>query len=447
MNKIRILLADDDRVFCELVGNLMRKEGYLVDAALDTEQAREYLRRNSYDLAMLDLYYPALSDGFDLLEEVLAKYPQLLVLMISGSGRVPDVVRAIRGGATDFIEKPVQPEHLLVRIQNLSERVRKEWQLQALEQTTIGMVGVSDAMQKVFGEISAAAAYDNPVLLTGETGVGKELAARAIHRLSKHNQREMVCVNCASIPSELFEAELFGYEKGAFTGAIQAYRGYFEFAYNSTLFLDEISELPPGVQAKLLRVISEGEVPRLGGKISQTNTRIVSATNQNLQEMIKKGSFRQDLYYRLNVVHIHIPPLRERPEDILPLANHFMFAASHARHLPPREISAGAELWLTRHEWPGNARELRNAVERALILSQRDTLEQEDFLEEPGAADYCDLPPVGILRESLRQYEARLLSQYLQANLFNISQTARMLGVDKSNLSKRLRFLGIPTHG
>lgn len=446
MDKIRILLADDDRVFCELVGNLLKKEGYLVEAALNGEQARELLRRGPFDLAMLDLCYPALSDGFELLEDVRARYPELMVLMISGSGSVPDVVRAIRGGATDFIEKPIQPEHLLVRLQNLSERVRQGKQLQALAQASIAMVGESAAMRKVFEQITACAGFDTPVLLTGETGVGKELAARAVHRLSAFSNRDMVCINCASIPAELFEAELFGYEKGAFTGAIQAYKGYFEFAQNSTLFLDEISEMPTSAQAKLLRVLSEGEVQRIGGRPGKTSTRIISASNQDLQAAIARGSFRQDLFYRLNAVHIHIPPLRERLDDILPLARHFMFTICQAKRLSPREISKQTEHWLMEQKWPGNARELRNAVERALILSQRDTIEPEDFLEQPGLAEELDFPAGGTLRDSLRQYEAQILRQHLQANAFNVSITARQLGVDKSNLYKRLRVLGIDSH-
>ncbi|HOZ01178.1 MAG TPA: sigma-54 dependent transcriptional regulator [Candidatus Syntrophosphaera sp.] len=442
MDEIRILLVDDDATFCALTSDLLRKHGFIAETALNTLRAREILAQGTFDILMLDLCVPALQDGFGLLDEVRAKYPNLLVLMISGEGNISDAVHAIKNGASDFIEKPIEPEHLLVRIQNLSERIRGERQLKKLEQSAIGMVGVSDAMKKVFGQIVSAAGYDLPVLITGETGVGKELASRAVHRLSKFGGRDMVSINCASVPRDLFEAELFGYEKGAFTGAVNSYKGYFEFARNTSFFLDEISELPIDVQAKLLRVLSEGEIQRIGSKVGIADTRIISASNQDLQAAVQNGRFREALFYRLNSIRIHIPPLRQHSADIVPLAGHFINDFCQRQHTLPKEISPRAQVWLTEQKWEGNARELKNCVERAMICSQRSVLEADDFLILPGGEE-ADTTSEGTLRDSLRKYETHLIREHLKANGFNISQTAKQLGMDKSNLCKRIRALGI----
>ncbi len=442
MDRIRILLADDDRTFCELTGSLLTRAGYHVYTAQNIEQARALLTHGDYDILMLDLCFPALSDGFEMLEEVRDKLPQLLILMISGSGSNDDVVRAIKNGAHDFITKPVNPESLLVRIQNLGDRILKQRQIKALEHSAIAMVGVSESLRKVLDHISAAAKTDLPVLITGETGVGKELAARAIHKLSAWSGRDMVSINCASVPKELFEAELFGYAKGAFTGAVASFKGYFEFAQNSSFFLDEISELPLDVQAKLLRVLSEGEVQRLGGKVDTVRTRVISASNAELPALVKTGHFRQDLYYRLDSLHIHIPPLRQRPEDISPLASHFLSDFCRRKQLPPKEISPRAEVWLAEQAWRGNARELKNCVERAVVLAQRDALVPEDFLAVGAEPDPSGLEP-GTLRDSLKRYEEHLICQHLKANHYNVTQTARQLGIDRSNLWKRIHALGI----
>lgn len=445
MDRARILLADDDSVFCRLVGDLLRQNGYEVALALDTLGARQALQQSGFDIMMLDLCFPALMDGFNLLDEVREKYPRMTILMISGSGHIPDVVRAIRQGATDFIEKPVEPEHLLLRIANLNNKILQERQLRHLEQAAIGMVGVSAQMEKVFAAISAAAKFDTPVLVTGETGVGKELAVRAIHRLGKFGTRELVSINCASVPRELFEAELFGYEKGAFTGAVSAFKGYFEFAQNTSLFLDEVGELPAGVQAKLLRVLSEGEIQRIGGKVGSSNARILSASNQDLQDAIRAGTFREDLFYRLNAIHIHIPPLRQRICDIAPLARHFVADFCQRNQQAPKEISRRALDWMGEQKWEGNVRELRSCVERAVIFASGDVLNPEDLVAQPDELEAAELYQSS-LREHLRQCEARIISQYLRANDYNVTRAAKQLGMDKSNLSKRIHTLGLDLH-
>lgn len=442
MDKFRILLADDDAVFCDLAGRMLGQKGYDVETAINSEQAKNILGKGEFDIMMLDLCFPEMQDGFALLEYVRQHYPQLVILMISGVGNTSDVVKAIKKGAMDFIEKPFELEHIIFRLEKLQNRLQMERHLKKLEHSAIGMVGVSPQMHKVFDDIIAAAKYDSPVLITGETGVGKELAAKAIHRLSPFSDKEFICINCASVPRDLFEAELFGYEKGAFTGAVSSFKGYFEFARNSSIFLDEVSQLPMQVQAKLLRVLSEGEVQRIGGKVEKMRARIISASNQDLHNAIDSGNFREDLYYRLNSIHIHIPPLRERREDIIPLAHHFLNDFCHRNQLLPKEISEDTANWLREQNWEGNAREIRSFMERAMIFSQGDFLETVDFnpfildTEMPG-----DIPLN--LRDSLKRYEAYIIRQQLEANNFNVSQTAKRLGMDKSNLSKKIHALGI----
>lgn len=445
MDKLRILLADDDAVFCMLVGELLSQNGFEVVQAMDTSEAQKALKQGTFDILMQDLCFPALRDGFAMLDEAHEAFPKLEILMISGSGNIADAVRALNSGAKDFIEKPIEPEHLLWRIKTLSDRIVKERQLHLMEHTAIGMVGISTDMLRVFDSIVAAAKYDSPVLITGETGVGKELAARAVHRLSKQGDKNLVCINCASIPKELFEAELFGYEKGAFTGAINSYKGYFEFAQNASIFLDEIGELPLTVQAKLLRMLSEGEIQPLGGKVGKIETRIISASNQDLATLIKEGSFREDLFYRLNSIHIQIPPLRQRKEDIPLLARHFLIEFCQRHQLLPKDFSPRCLAWLAEQTWKGNGRELKNSIERAMIFAQGESLEVDDFSlvnpEHEEAGEHS-----GTLRESLREFETQLIKSHLRANNYNLSQTAKMLGIDKSNLSKRMHALGLNLH-
>ena len=442
MDRLRLLLSDDDKVFSQLAGELLQQLGYDVFRALTVNDSVEILSRNKIDIMLLDMCFPALMDGFNLLESVRRKYTQMPVLMISGSGHIPDAVRAIKMGASDYIEKPIEPEYLATRVQNLAELIIKERKLRQLEQAAMGMVGCSSGILEVFDQIRTAAKYTQPVLVTGETGVGKELAARAVHLLGPRGSKDLVCVNCASVPKDLFEAELFGYEKGSFTGATRSSKGYFDFAKDTSLFLDEIAELPQTVQAKLLRVISEGEIQRIGGGVVPAGTRIISASNHDLEAEVKKGVFREDLFFRLNSVEIRIPPLRERVEDIPLLARHFVNQFCQRAERLPAEISPRAMAWLEDQLWEGNVRELKNCVERTLIFSEREVLEPDDFIGQHKRKQ-ADEYPAGTLRASLTQHEKRIIEQQLKENGFNISQTARCLGMDKSNLSKRIRQLEI----
>lgn len=439
MSDIRILIADDDTIFCRLTSDLLRGEGYQIQTASSIEEAQKKLKDETYDLVMQDMCFPALQDGFGMLEELHERFPQMPILMISGSGHIPDAVNAIKYGATDFIEKPIAKEHLLIRLARLKEAILMHRDMRDLQLSSIGMVGSSPAMQKVFDAIIQAAKFDTPVLISGETGVGKELAAAAIHRLSDLGNKNLVTINCASIPRELFEAELFGYEKGAFTGAVNSRKGYFEFAQGSSIFLDEIGELPLEVQAKLLRVISEQEIQKLGSKAQKVNTRIISASNQDLPRMIEEGSFRSDLYYRISTINIEIPPLRKRREDIITLAEFFLTGFCNRNQIQPKSISPAAATWLLEQDFPGNVRELKNCVERAVVFSKNDTLSVVDFTTNEDTA----IQGPASYRDTVRQFERKYLESVLLAHGGNISQAALYLQMDKSNLAKKLSSLGI----
>jgi DNA-binding NtrC family response regulator len=441
---VRVLLADDDTIFSNLVCNILRRNDYLVKPAMSVEEACRELDRGDYDLVMQDLCFPALQDGFAMLEKVRDQYPGKIVLMISGAGNIPEAVRSIQRGAIDFIEKPIEPDHLLARLQQLRERILMEHKLRSLERSSIGMIGESEAMQEVYSLIVKAARVDCPVLVTGETGAGKELAANAIHRLSQYSGKPLTIINCASVPRELFEAELFGYEQGAFTGAAQSRIGYIEFAKDSSFFMDEISEMPLTLQAKLLRVISAGEIQKVGGKIVPVKTRIISASNRDLQRLVEEGSFRNDLFYRLNTIHIHIPPLRERREDIPLLASAFIHEYCSRNNCQPRQLTLEASQWLCKQPWPGNARELKNTLERTMVFSTGTQIDQRDLVmdsrSDPIQTQGSAKPG---LHTALKEFEKDYITHCLRANSGNLSQTARELQMDKSNLSKKLAALGI----
>lgn len=439
MAKLRVLIADDDHIFCKLTQDVICAAGYNVEIAHSVEQARRVLDSVPIDIVMQDMCFPALQDGFAMLEEMQKRSPEMPVLMISGAGHIPDAVNAIKYGATDFIEKPISKEHLVIRLSRLSEKLITLRNMHDLQVSAIGMIGKSPAMQSVYEKIIRAAQYDTPVLISGDTGVGKELAANAIHRLSAQSHKSMISINCASIPRELFEAELFGYEKGAFTGAHTSRKGYFEHAAGSSLFLDEIAELPMEVQAKLLRVISENQLQKLGGSTQKISLRLISASNRNLPQMVADGSFRSDLYYRISTVNIGIPPLSERKEDIIPLANHFMTEFCNQHNIAPKSLTPSAISWLMEQDFPGNVRELRNTIDRAMIFSKKESLSVVDFTIKGH-----DAPEDGkSFRETVRSFEKQYLETVLAMHSGSLTKTAIYLQMDKSNLNKKLLSLGI----
>lgn len=438
MYKLKVLISDDDHVFCKLTAGFIRNAGFEVHTASSLQEAHQLLASQTFDLMMQDMCFPAVQDGFGILQEVHERYPAMPVLMISGSGHIPDAVNAIKSGAADFMEKPLAKEHLLLRLKCLSENLKIKRSMRAVQMAAIGMTGTSPAMQKVYDAIIGAAQFDTPVLITGDTGVGKELAALAIHRLSNLSQKPMVSINCASIPQDLFEAELFGYEKGAFTGAVTAKAGYFEYAAGTSILLDEIGELPMAVQAKLLRAISENEIQKLGGKTHKIKTRLICASNRNLLQMIEAGHFRNDLYYRISSINIQIPRLSERREDIIPLTECFINAFCKRNQIPLKTLSPKSAVWLLEQDFTGNVRELKNIVERAVVFGKKDQLNVVDFTKE------YSLPETGrSYRDAVLAFEKQHLESVLRIYDGNISQAALFLQMDKSNLSKKLNALGI----
>src|SRR5262245_51629699 len=380
--------------------------------------------------------------------------------MISGHGTTQTAVEAVRTGAVDFLDKPLSSERVIVTLQNVlrqSELRTENRDLKIAMESKYEIVGQSPALRKVLEAVKRAAPTNATVLLRGESGVGKELVARTIHRNSARAAQRFVQVNCAAIPEELIESELFGHEKGSFTGATEKQIGKFEQADRGTIFLDEIGDMSHKTQAKVLRVLQEQEVERLGSaRTIRVDVRVIAATNKNLEEEIERGEFREDLYFRLNVIPIVVPPLRERPEDIPKLVEHFARRFSEEHNLRPKRFDPRAMEALQRHRWRGNIRELRNTIERLLIMTPGDVVRVEDLREEtrdsvparpaeaaPEAARAAAAPPGGTLREFKDASERAFLVQKLRENNWNISKTAEVIDTPRSNLYKKLEQYGI----
>jgi DNA-binding NtrC family response regulator len=446
MRKPFILLADDDKTYCELMHSLVTRAGYRAIVALDKDTCIKYSDNEKPDILFLDMAFPTIKEGFDVLDYVHEAHPEISVIMISGEGHIPDAVRATKSGALDFLEKPVPPEQILAKIANLENLINLSEQNKSLAIKAIGMVGNSKPMLALYDSIVRAAQFDTPVLITGETGVGKELVARAIHRLSKYSGKNLVTVNCGAIPNDLVEAELFGYEQGAFTHAIKSRRGYFEIADGSSIFLNEIGEMPFSVQAKLLRILSEGEMQKIGGKAIMVKVRVICDTNINIKQYIDNKQFREDLFYRISTITIQVPPLRDRLDDIPDLANYFMNNFCTENDLVPKPISAQAMTWLMLQPWKGNIRELKSVIERGVIIAQNDHLTVTDL--QPGAVSDKEASSDNdslTLRKAIQDFEKTFISNALLEHEGSLTHTATAIGVDKSNLQKKIRFYNITT--
>jgi DNA-binding NtrC family response regulator len=369
--------------------------------------------------------------------------------MISGEGTVELAVRAVREGASDFVEKPIRPERLVVSLENALKSGRMAARYEALEAqlaTDEELVGSSEVMQKLRALVARAGPSDGRVLITGESGTGKELVARAIHRASPRQAEPIVKINCAAVPAELIESELFGHIKGAFTGAATSRKGKFELAHNGTLLLDEVGDMPPAMQAKMLRVLQEGEIEPVGAGHSRwVDVRVIAATNQDLEAMVEAGKYREDLYYRLNVVPIHVPPLRERKEDIPELVERFVGEVTgHVHGMEPEALELFAE-----HDFPGNVRELRNLVERMVILAEDELIKAEEVAGALGrtrsrgdgnARLYREGVP---LKDLLAEAEKTIIEQALVRHDWNMAETARSLGLERSHLYKKAKAHGL----
>ncbi len=452
----RILLVDDEANIRKMVGALLQSEGFETSEAPNGAAALVAVQQAAPDVVMLDLMMPGGPDGLETLEELRRRLPDLPVVMMSGKASLSDAVRATKAGAFQFLEKPLTPEGVLVAIRSALELSRTRAENRRLHEA-LGhadpLVGISLAMEELRALIARIAPTEARVLITGESGTGKELVASAIHRMSTRAGKPFVTVNSAAIPRDLVESEMFGHEKGAFTGATERRLGRFELADGGTLFLDEVGDLSAEAQAKLLRVLESGVVERLGGGGAapiKVDVRVIAATNKDLTRAVRDGTFREDLLFRLNVLPVHISPLRERPEDIPPLVRHFAERQSLRLGRPVRFDPAALPL-LAGYAWPGNVRELANIVERLAILSAGERIGPDEVIRvlpqisagTAGASvaggSWQDLE----LTRALDDFERSLIVRALAAARSNVAEAARKLATDRANLYRRMRRLGI----
>ncbi len=449
----QILVIDDEKNICRTIKMVLEGEGYRVLTATNGDVGLDLVQSEVIDLVLLDLFLPGGPDGHSVLREMKRIDPDVEVIMISGHGKIEDAVQAVKQGAYSFIEKPLERELLLMSVeQSLEKRwlVRQMRSLENERSEQYQMVGNTPSMQAIFRQIERVAPTDGWVLITGESGTGKELVARGIHEHSKRAGRPFVKVNCAAIPEELIESELFGHERGAFTGAVRTRQGEFERAHTGTIFLDEIGDMSPHAQAKVLRVLNSGEFSRVGGdRTLHVDVRVIAATNRDLEEDIRNERFREDLYFRLNVIPIEIPSLRERRDDIPLLLETFLnhYAQSYGYQL--QTITPNAMKHLLQYAFPGNVRELKNLAERLAILGGP-TIDVEDLpshLQEKRAV--IDIKSMGnrTLREVREEVERSYILLKLKENEWNISRTSDVLGIERTNLHKKMKSYNIQRPG
>jgi len=441
----RILVVDDEEGIRRVLRQVLEYEGYEVRAVGSGPEALGVYPEFQPDLVFLDVKMERM-DGLEALDRLRELDPGALVVMISGHGTIETAVEATRRGAYDFLEKPLDTDRLLLTIRNALQHLglkQENARLREEVESRYEMVGTSFPMRALLDRIEKVGPTDARVLITGENGTGKELVARALHRLSPRADRPFVEVNCAAIPSELIESELFGHVKGSFTGAVTDRAGKFEQANGGTLFLDEIGDMSLAAQAKVLRALQEGIITRVGGERPiRVDVRVIAATNKDVQREIEAGRFREDLYFRLNVVPIRVPPLRERREDIPMLVRHFVRTAVEEQQLPPRDFSGEAIARLAAMDWPGNVRELRNTVERLLILARGNEVTAGDIDRLVGPAPAAGLPTDLVAARTFSEFKERAERAFIIAKLrehdWNVSETARAIDMPRSNLYKKI---------
>ena len=448
----RVLVVDDEDGIREVLQEILEDEGYEVFAAEDGLEALSTLKTEPIDLVILDVWLPQ-KGGIEVLQEMKEGYVDMPVIVISGHGSIDVAVKAVKMGAFDFLEKPLSLEKVVTLVRNALElqKLRREnRELRNSLQPSQQMIGRSPELERIRSVIDQSAETDSTILITGENGTGKELVAREVHRKSRRASAAFVEVNCAAIPDTLIESELFGHEKGAFTSAVSRRRGKFELADHGTLFLDEVADLSLSAQAKMLRVVQEMRFERIGGEESiNVDVRLIAATNKDILEEVEAGNFREDLYYRINVVTIPVPALRERAEDIPQLVEHFM-EEQRGEDDPPKRFSADAMKELSAYSWPGNIRELKNFVERITILTDEQEIGVEEVRRNLGQAsrgrrrsselgEYLEMG----LNEAKDTFERRYIEEKLDEHGYNISRTAQALGIYPSNLHGKIRKFGI----
>jgi DNA-binding NtrC family response regulator len=438
MGNTKILIVDDELIMRESLAGWLERDGHEITTAPSGEEALEILKEARFDILLVDIKMEGIS-GLEVLKHVKENDPDVAVVMITAYGSISTAIDAMKNGAYDYLLKPFDPNELGVLIEKIIRH-----QAQAMENLYLkeqykertrfeSMIGQSRPMQEVFNLIQDVAPMNSTVLITGETGTGKGLAAKAIHSNSPRSEGPFVIVNCGAIPDHLMESELFGHQKGAFTDAIETKKGRLELAHGGTLFLDEIGEIGMRMQIDLLRVLEDRVFYRVGGtQPIEADFRIIAATNRNLEEAIREGSFREDLYYRLNVIYFQMPPLRERKEDIPLMAEHFLNRFSQEMNRPVDLISRAAMDEMMLYEWPGNVRELENAIERAVVVGKSRTIQTEDlpiFRPEYKSSDSLN---------SLREIEKEHIIKVLDENQWTIAKSARILGIDRSTLYNKI---------
>ena len=451
MSAPRILIVDDQTAVREELAYALKYEGYRTAEAAHGEAGRDALREGDIHVALVDIKMPGM-DGMQLLQKVQEDHAEVPVIMITGHGDIETAVVALRNGAFDFLPKPFDTDRVLVSIKNalqVRELTSENLALRTELAKNHRILGTSAEIEAVRNMIERVAPTQAQVLITGENGTGKELVARQVHALSNRHTEPFVAVNCAAIPHELIESELFGHERGAFTGADRARIGHFEHADGGTLFLDEIGDMPLAAQAKLLRTLQDGVVTRLGGNSAmEVDVRVVAATNQDLEQLVEEKLFRQDLYYRLHVIRIHVPPLRSRAADIDELGATFVAAACSRNQLDRRRLSKAALAWLRTQPWPGNVRQLKNLIEAAAILADGDEIGVEELdamsaSQRPATPTAEDMFSLETLTAFRAASEREFIRRKLEENSGNIKRTAERIEIQRSNLYKKLDRYGL----
>ena len=447
-----ICIVDDEPAILHSLRSILEDEGYQVIVAANGVEGMKVVRSDAPDLVILDIWMPEM-DGLETLKRLRSQFPGILVVMMSGHGSIETAVKATKLGAYDYLEKPLDLEKVTILVRNaLHQRKLEEENLNLRIQVErrFELIGSSPSMSRLRDMIKMAAPANSRVLISGANGTGKELVARAIHLQSPRHNRPFVEINCAAIPETLIESELFGHEKGAFSGATSMKRGKFELADGGTLFLDEIGDMSLATQAKVLRVLQEQQFTRVGGtKLLNVQVRVIAASNKDLADEIGKGNFREDLYYRLNVLPIVVPTLKERREDIPELAQHFLKMHSEEQGMKPKTFNAQGLDALQKHDWPGNIRELRNLIERLLIMVPKPVIDAGDvemFLQVRAPTGVPALS-VGTNYDSLREarnvFEREVISQKLRDNNWNVSKTADELKIERSHLHRKIKLLNV----
>ena len=445
-----VLVVDDHPSMREGLALTLQGQGFETVTAGDGPGAMEVCRKRQVDFCLLDHRLPG-PDGLQVLQELKSACPDLDVILMTAYGSVDLAVEALKGGAADFLQKPFTPEELLLRLRLAEQHRSTRRKTQALEETSAareetGLVFADPRLCAILRTVEKVAPTEATVLIQGESGTGKELVASHLHRLSTRAEMPMIRVNCAALAEGVLESELFGHEKGAFTGALRLKKGRLELAHQGTLFLDEVGDIPPNLQVKLLRVLQEGEFERVGGERTLTaDVRWIAATHRDLPDMVHRGEFREDLYYRLHVVPLEIPPLRERPGDIVLLLDHFSALFAREHHRPPVAFTPVAAEALRAYRWPGNVRELKNLVEMLSILHSGGAVVPEDLPPKfhAGVPAAAEAPAPATLEEAVEALEARLIHETLSACGGNVSEAARRLGVRSNTLHYKMRRYGL----